>query len=221
LLKIGHRGARALEPENTLRSFGRGIELGVDAVELDVRKTKDRAVVVIHDDKVDRTTDGRGLVKELTLKEIKGFKIEGGERVPTLGEALDFLKGKVKVLIELKEEGLEEGVLESIKERGMLDDVIIISFHEGALRRVRELDAEVATGLLYVRHRKPLESALELKAGYLLPLYRFTHSADVRKAHEAGLKVIVWTINTPKQATTYKQKNVDGITTDNPNIFKS
>jgi glycerophosphoryl diester phosphodiesterase len=61
---------------------------------------------------------------------------------------------------------------------------------------------------------------LELGAGYLLPLYRFTHSADVKKAHEAGLKVIVWTINTPQEATTYKQKNVDGITTDNPNIFK-
>jgi glycerophosphoryl diester phosphodiesterase len=220
LLKIGHRGARALEPENTLRSFGRAVELGVDAMELDVRMTKDGEVVVIHDDKVDRVTDGSGLVSELTLEAIKGFTMEKGEKIPTLGEVLDFLKGKVKVLIELKESGFEEKMLELVKERGMLDDVIVISFHEEALKRVKELDEGVATGLIYVRHKKPREAALELGAGYLLPLYRFTHSADVKKAHEAGLKVIVWTINTPQEATTYKQKNVDGITTDNPNIFK-
>jgi glycerophosphoryl diester phosphodiesterase len=220
LLRIGHRGARALEPENTLRIFGRAVELGVDAVELDVRKTKDGKIVVVHDDKMDRTTDGSGLVSELSLEEIKGFTAEKGEKIPTLGEALDFLKGKVKVLIELKEAGYEEKVLDLVRERGMVDDVIIISFHEETLRRVEELDGRVATGLIYVRHKKPREAALGLRAKYLLPLYRFTHSADVKKAHEAGLKVIVWTINTPQEATAYKQKNVDGITTDNPNIFK-
>jgi glycerophosphoryl diester phosphodiesterase len=219
LLKIGHRGARALEPENTLRSFKKAVELGVDALELDVRRTADGEVVVIHDDKVDRVTDGSGLVGELSLEEIKGFTMEKGEKVPSLGEALDFLKGKVKVLVELKEAGFEDKVLELVKERGMVDDVIVISFHEEALARVRELDKKVATGLIYVRHKRPVEAALGLGAGYLLPLYRFTHSADVKKAHTAGLKVIVWTINTPQEATTYKQKNVDGITTDNPNIF--
>jgi glycerophosphoryl diester phosphodiesterase len=219
VLRVGHRGARALEPENTLRSFRRAVELGVDAVEFDVRKTKDGEVVVIHDDKVDRTTDGTGLVKDLTLEEIKQLKTEKGERIPTLGEALDYLKGKVKVLIELKEVGLEEQVLELVLKREMVDDVIVISFLEEALAKVRELDEGVATGLLYARFKKSVEAALELKVEYLLPLYRFTHSADVRKAHAAGLKVIVWTINTPQEATTYKQKNVDGIATDNPNIL--
>jgi glycerophosphoryl diester phosphodiesterase len=220
LLKIGHRGARALEPENTLRSFERAVELGVDAVELDVRKTKDGEVVVVHDDNVDRTTNGSGLVSELSLEEIKGFTTEGGETIPTLVEALDFLKGKVKVLIELKEVGYEKQILDLVKERGMVDDVIIISFSEEALAKVRELDKRVVTGLIYVRYKKPVEAALGLRAEYMLPLYRFTHSADVKKAHEAGLKVIVWTINTTQEATTYKQKNVDGIATDNPNIFK-
>jgi glycerophosphoryl diester phosphodiesterase len=219
LLKIGHRGARAYEPENTLRSFGRAIELGVDAVELDVRRTADGKVVVIHDDKVDRTTDGTGMVSKLTLEEIKGFKTKEGEKIPTLGEALDFLRGKEKVLIELKEAGLEEEVVGLIKERGMEDGVIVISFLEEALRRVRELDEVVATGLLYVRHKRPIEAALALGAKYMLPLYRFTHSSDVKKAHEAGLKVIVWTINTPEEVTTYKQKGVDGIATDKPDIF--
>lgn len=220
-MRVGHRGARAYEPENTLRSFKRAIELGVDAVELDVRRTADGDVVVIHDDSVDRTTNGSGLVKELTLEEIRQFNTEEGEKIPTLQEALDFLAGRVKVLIELKEVGIEEEVVGLVREKGMVDGVVIISFLEEALRRVKELDEGVATGLLYVRHKKPIEATLELGAKYMLPLYRFTHSADVRKAHEAGLKVIVWTINKPEEVTEYEKKGVDGIATDKPDILKT
>ena len=221
LLKIGHRGARAYEPENTLRSFERAIELGANAVELDVRKTKDKKIVVIHDAKVDKTTDGSGSVNELTLEEIKQFVTEKGEKIPTLEEALEFLGKRVKVLIELKETGIEEQVLGLVHEKGLVESVIVVSFLEEALRRVRELDDLVATGLIYVRHKNPIEAALELKAEYLLPLYRFTHSADVRKAHEAGLKVIVWTINKPEEVNEYRKKGVDGIATDKPDILKT
>jgi len=219
LLKVGHRGAAAYEPENTLRSFGRAIELGVDAVELDVRQTRDGEIVVIHNAEVDKTTDGSGLVGELTLEEIKRFVTEKGERVPTFGEALDFIDRKVKVLVELKEPGIEDKVLGLIRERGLLDNVVLISFHEDALRRVRELDSTVETGLIYVRHRDPVGAALELKARYLLPLYRFTHSANVRKAHENGLKVIVWTINKKEEVAKYIEKGVDGIASDRPDIL--
>ena len=114
MLKVGHRGARAYEPENTLRSFKRAIELGVNAVELDIRRTKDGEVVVIHDAKVDKTKNGKGLVSELTLEEIKQLVTEKGERIPTLEEALDFLDKKVKILIELKETGFEKKVLDLI-----------------------------------------------------------------------------------------------------------
>jgi len=107
MLKIGHRGAKGYEPENTLRSFQKALELNVDAVELDVRRTKDGAIVVIHDAEVDRTTNGKGLVSELTLKEIKELDIEKGEKIPTLEEALDFLDKKVKIFIELKEIGMK------------------------------------------------------------------------------------------------------------------
>jgi len=221
LLKIGHRGARAYEPENTLSSFKRAIELGVDAVELDVRKTRDNEIVVIHNADVNKTTDGSGSVSDFTLEEIQKFVIEKGEHIPTLGEVLDFVGKRVKVLVELKETGIEEKVLDVIREKGLTENVIIISFHEEALRKVRELNDKVATGLIYVRHKNPLQSALELKAEYLLPLYRFTHSANVRKAHEKGLKVIVWTINTPEEAAEYKKKGVDGIATDRPDILNS
>lgn len=221
MLKIGHRGARFYEPENTLRSFRKALELGVDTVELDVRRTKDGEIVVIHDAEVDRTTNGKGLVNELTLKEIKQLVTEGGERIPTLEEALDLLDKRVRVLIELKEAGFEEEVLKIAREKGLEKNVIIISFLEEALKRVRELDGDVETGLIYVRHRNPIKAALELKTNYLLPLYRFAHTAEIRKAHENGLKVIVWTINKQEEVSEYIGKGVDGIASDKPDILKT
>lgn len=221
MLKIGHRGARAYEPENTLLSFKKALELGVDAVELDVRRTKDGEIVVIHDAKVDRTTNGKGPVSELTLREIKQLVTEKGEKIPTLEEALDFLDKKVKILIELKEIGFEKKVLSLIHEKGLEKNVIIVSFLEEALRKVRELKDEVETGLIYVRHKNPIKAALELRANYLLPLYRFTHTANVQKAHEKGLKVIVWTINKQEEVAEYAKKGVDGIASDRPDILKA
>ena len=219
MLRIGHRGARAYEPENTLRSFKKALEIGVDAVELDVRKTKDNHLVVIHDADVKRTTDGKGLVSELTLKEIKEFSAEKGEKIPTLKEILAFLDEKVKILIELKDEGVENQVLSLVHENGQQKNVIIVSFSEEALRKVRELDKEVETGLIYVKHKNPVKAALDLKASYLLPLYRFTHMANIQKAHENGLKVIVWTVNKPEEVAEYAKKGVDGIASDKPDIL--
>ena len=221
MLKIGHRGAKAYEPENTLRSFTKAIELGVDAVELDARRTREGEVVVIHDAKVDKTTNGKGSVSDLTLNEIKQLVTDKGERIPTLDEALDFLDKKVKILIELKETGLEEKVLGLIHGKGLEKNVIIVSFQEEALRKVRELDDEVDTGLIYVRHRNPIKAALDLGAKYLLSLYRFTHTANVNKAHENGLKMIVWTINKQEEVLEYVKKGVDGIASDRPDILAS
>ncbi|MGA3112750.1 MAG: glycerophosphodiester phosphodiesterase family protein [Candidatus Bathyarchaeia archaeon] len=219
MLRIGHRGARAYAPENTFTSFKKALEIGVDAIELDVRKTKDNQLVVIHDDDVKRTTDGEGLVCELTLKEIKGFSAEGGEKIPTFEEALDFLDKKVKVFVELKEEGLEKQVLLAVHERGLEKNVVITSFIEDVLKKVREMDDKVETGLIYAKHKNPLKAALDLKANYLVALYRFVHTANVEKAHENGLKVVVWTINNPEEVEEYAKKGVDGIASDKPDIL--
>ena len=220
MLRIGHRGARAYAPENTIASFRKAIEIGVDAVELDVRKTKDDQLVVIHDEDVKRTTDGEGLVCELTLKQIKGFSAEGGEKIPTFEETLDFLDKKVKIFVELKEEGIEQQVLSAVHERGLEKNVVIVSFLADALRKVRELNATIETGLIYAKHKNPLKAALDLKANYLVALFRFIHSANVEKAHQNGLKVVVWTINDPAEVEEYMKKGVDGITSDKPDILK-
>jgi glycerophosphoryl diester phosphodiesterase len=220
-LKIGHRGAKAYKPENTLSSFDYALKSGfLNAVEFDVRKTKDDKLVVIHDAKVDKTTNGKGYVNELTLSQIKQLNANG-EKIPTLEEVLDFLDKKCdKILVELKEVGYEEKVLKEIEKRGLKDRTIIISFHEEALNKVRELDSKIETGFIYVKYKNPIKKALELKANYLLPLYHFVHSADVKKAHENGLKVIIWTINKREEALTYKEKGVDGIATDKPEVLE-
>lgn len=220
IFKIGHRGARAYTPENTLKSFKRAIEIGVNAIEFDVRQTKDKKLIVFHDDKVDRLTDGKGFVKDLTLKQIKSLNV-GGEPIPSFEEALDFIDKKVqRIVIELKETGFEHKVLKEIKKRGLEDRVIIVSFLENALEKVRELSKNIETGLIYVRHPNPIKSALKLKANYLVSFYRFTHTKNIQKAHTEGFKVIVWTINKKEEAVKYAEKGVDGIASDKPDILK-
>lgn len=220
MLRIGHRGARAYAPENTITSFKKALEIGVDAVELDVRRTKDNQIIVIHDADIKRTTNGKGLVSELTLKEITGFSVEGGEKIHTLEETLDFLDKKVKVFVELKETGIEEQVLSIVHMRSLEKNVVIVSFLEEALKKVKELDTDIETGLIYAVHRNPVKTALELKANYLLALYRFIHTANVVKAHENGLKMIVWTINSSQEVAEYAKKGVDGIASDKPDILR-
>ena len=219
MLRIGHRGARAYEPENTIRSFRKALELKVDAIELDVRKTKDQQLVVIHDADIKRTTNGKGLVADLTLEEIRQFSTEKDEKIPTLKEALDFLDKKVRILIELKEAGIEKQVVSAVQKKGLQKNVIIVSFIEKALQEIRNLDEKVETGLIYVKNKNSIRTALELKSNYLLPLYRFTHTANVQKAHEKGLKIIVWTINNPEEVLEYAKKGVDGIASDKPDIL--
>lgn len=219
VLKIAHRGARAYEPENTLSSFRKAMELGVDAIELDVRKTKDNELVVIHNADVNKTTNGTGLVNELTLEQIKELVTEKDDEIPTLEEVLDSVQKRVKLLIEIKEKGIEEQIISLIHKKGLLNNVIIISFHEDVLKKVRELNDEVETGLVYVRHKNPIKTALEIKAQFLLSLYRFTHSTMINKAHESGLKIIVWTINNKEEVAEYRKKGVDGIASDKPEIL--
>jgi glycerophosphoryl diester phosphodiesterase len=219
MLKIGHRGARAHEPENTLRSFKLAIELGVDAIEVDVRKTKDNQLVVVHNADVNKTTNGTGSVNELTLRQIKNFVTDKGEKIPTFEEVLDSVGTQVKIFVELKEKGIEKEALKLINKKGLMENVVIISFLEDVLRNLRKINKKVDIGLIYVRHKNPINLALELKAKYLLPLYRFTHTKNVNKAHEKGLKVIVWTINNKEEAKEYKKKGVDGIATDKPEIL--
>jgi glycerophosphoryl diester phosphodiesterase len=217
-LKIGHRGARAHAVENTLESFGKGIELGANALELDVRISKDSHLIISHDDNLKKVYGKDVRTNESTLAELKQLT-EG--RIATLEEALSFIDRKVeKILVELKEVGYEKDVLDLIRAKKLEDRVIIISFHEETLARIRDLDKQIETGIIYTKSKQHIDRALELNARYLIPLFRFVHRKDVAKAHKSNLKVIVWTINSRDEAVLYRAKDVDGIATDKLNIFR-
>ncbi len=221
MIKIGHRGASAYAPENTLKSFKKAIEMGVDAIEFDVRKTKDNRLVVFHDANVKRTTNGRGLVADLTLSEIKDLSTEEEEKILTLEEALDCIGNDARAFIELKDQGIEEQTLKIVHSRKLDQNSVIISFLEDVLRKIRDLDKNIETGLIYAKHPHPEKTAIDLKANYLVSLYRFTHTTNIEKAHKNGLKVIVWTINTKEEAEEYKKKGVDGIASDKPDVLSN
>lgn len=217
-LKIGHRGARTYELENTLASFAKAIELGANAIELDVRISKDAQLVISHDDNLKKVYGEDVRINEATLAELKQLT---ENRIASLEEAFSFIDGKAeKILVELKEAGYEQNVLDLTREKNLQDRVIIVSFHEKALARIRELDERIETGIIYTKFRKHIDTAIQLKAQYLLPLFRFVHRRDVAKAHKSNLKVIVWTINSRDEAILYKAKDVDGIATDKPGMFR-
>jgi len=218
-LKIGHRGAKAYEIENTLLSFKKAVELGTNAIEFDVRQSKDRELIVCHDDNLKRVFGVDLPIHSSTLAELKKAT---GNRLITLEEALHFLGSKVeKILVELKEIGYEKIILETIRQEKLEEKVIIVSFHEEALVAVRSLNDKIETGLIYTKFRNPIEAAMKLQAQYLVPLYRFIHTKDVEKAHKNDLKVIVWTINTAEEAQAFVAKGVDGIATDRPDILQA
>jgi glycerophosphoryl diester phosphodiesterase len=217
-LKVGHRGAKAYETENTIESFKKAIELGANAIELDVRTSKDRKLIVFHDDNLKRVFGKDIRVGEATLKKLKTLT---ENKITALDEALHFIDKKVdNILIELKEVGYEKKVIDVVIKQGLLDRAVIISFHEEALANIKKLNKKIETGLVYARHKNPLASALALNAQYIVPLYRFTHTKNIEDAHKKNLKVIVWTINNKEEAKGYIAKGVDGIASDRPDIFK-
>ena len=164
---VAHRGAPAELPENTMAAFRRGVELGADAIELDVHLTADGQLAVIHDETVDRTTDGSGAVAGMTMKQLRkldagyrfqtdadaGFAQRGaGHRIPTLTEVLDWLPEEVGLVVEIKARGATDAVVEALRGRPVREAgaASVISFDEAAIDRAHELDPDLATGYLLV-----------------------------------------------------------------------
>ena len=150
---VAHRGYPKRYPENTLVSYRAAVELSYSHLELDVQLSKDGVPVVIHDPSVDRTTDGKGQVRDLTLAELKEFRIAGTEEIPTLEEALLLLKDKLIVDIELKQmgdlyPGLERAVLDTVKRLDMREQTFLTSFDHYSLSRARELDDRMELGVI-------------------------------------------------------------------------
>ncbi len=218
-IKIAHRGASAYEPENTLRSFERAIELNADMIELDVRYSLDRHLVVVHDQKVDRTTDGTGPVALKTLLELKELDAGKGERIPTLEEVLEFGIGRTKFVIELKENGVEHEVAELINKYNLLDDVFIVSFKPKRLKMIKELEPKLRTGLILFASLDPVRLAKNCGADVVAPFRWFISKGFVDRARKSGLYTFTWTVDETSKAQGLRDIGVSGIVTNKPDII--
>lgn len=222
MLKIGHRGAMGYEPENTLRSFKKGLELGVDMVELDVYALKTGELVVIHDDKVDRTTDGHGYVMDKTFEEIKSLDAGDGEKIPTLQEVLELVDKKVQVNIELKGEGTAQPVAkvidQYIKDKGWSGDHFIVSsFDHYELKEFNSLKPEIRIGALITGIPIGYCDYAEKVNAYSVNLnLEFINQKFVDDAHGRGLKVFVYTVNDKDDINRMKDLGVDGLFSNFP-----
>lgn len=219
MIIMGHRGAAAVAPENTLLSVAKAIEIGVDAVEIDVRLTKDRELVVIHDASVDRTTNGHGRVNEYELSEIKRLDAGRGERIPTLQEVVDLVRDRVMLVIELKEDGTEKKVVELIRKNRFEQQVYVISFWHVPVKRVKELAPSIKTGVLLVGCPVDACVATQASADAVVMRYSFVNRDFVEAAHKEEVKVFLWNIDEPDLLNPYVDMGVDGIASNDPQVL--
>lgn len=227
---LGHRGSAGTHPENTLPSFVAAMEAGATHLELDVHPTADGAVVVLHDDDVDRTTDGRGPVARLSLDEVRRLDAGGGARVPLLSEVLAALPdAPVNVDVKHHAPGFEALVLEALRRAGALERALLASEDAATLRRLRALEPALATslgaeevygflGALGDRGYRPPGLALQIpeRFGDLALVTRET----VAYAHEVGLEVHVWTVDDPADMRRLVALGVDGLITNLPAVAR-
>ena len=222
VVTVAHRGASGHALENTMQAFKKAIEIGADIIECDVRITNDGKLVVIHDADLKRTTQGEGLVKELTLDELHKIKTLNCEKVPLLEDVLRFLNGKCVIKIDIKEKGFEEEILNSLDRYSMREHAIITTELPTVIKRTRKLDDEIL--LEYGGLKKPepinrlVNRALSVRANVLSPYYTIVSKELIDAAHEAGLAVDVWTVNDEKIAKLMLTLGADAITTDFPEI---
>ncbi len=216
---VGHRGARGVKPENTLSAIKYAIEKGVDIVEVDIRRTKDNHLILLHDEDFKRLT-GRALKpSELELSFIKENITIDGEPIATLDEALELVNGQVSMFLEIKEPETIDDVLEAVLKHNALHWIAIISFYDEALIIAKELLPAVKTGLVYFKPPGRIFEAKKLNADFVLPYYKIATAKANAVAHKLGLKVVVWTINDIDLAKEMLDRKADVMATDYPELL--
>ena len=212
MLKIGHRGAKGHSPENTLASFQKAIDLGVDMIELDVRLSLDKVPMVIHDETIDRTTSKTGLVTDYSAKELQHLGI------PTLKDVFELVNNRCEINVELKTFSATHAVMDLIAKNTFDQNKILISsFDWNALQEVRFHDEDIRIGVLTETNLDlALAFAKFIKAYSIHPYYHLLTAENVQKIKEKNFKIFPWTINEPEDITFVQSLEVDGIITDFP-----
>ncbi|CAN7512549.1 glycerophosphodiester phosphodiesterase [Rossellomorea sp. LjRoot5] len=231
---IAHRGAAAYAPENTIASYDLAVDMKADYIEIDVQRSKDGELVVIHDTSVDRTTDGSGKVGDLTLEEMKSLDAGSwkgeqfaGEEIPTFEEVLDRYHGKVGILIEMKSPelypGIEEQVADALKERHLdtpqNEKIILQSFNFDSMKKMDQLLPKVPVGVLSWSQSQATPEALKeisTYAEWFNPSYGIVTEQVVEDVHSLDMQIGSWTVRSHEAADFLFDMNVDAIITDYP-----
>ena len=232
---VAHRGSGGLAPENTLAAFRRVVEMGVDAIELDVRLTRDGEVAVIHDRRLDRTTTGKGPVGAYTLDQLKSLDAGSwfsphfrGERVPVLEEVFEAVPDGFPVYVEIKARGpaawpLAAAVIRVLRNYDRWDSTLVASFNPMAMALVRVIEPRIVRGYIWSRrHPLPLRArwlSPLVKPNWYAPDRRSTTPELVAKLHSQGKPVAAWDVDTGTDMTWLKAMGLDAIVTDHPDVL--
>ncbi len=233
MLVFGHRGARAYAPMNTLPSFDLALAQGADGVELDVRLTRDGEMIIMHDAKVDSTTNGEGSISDLTLAEIRALDAGSwfgeafkGVQVPTLDEVFETIGRRTRINVEIKadklgSDGVEGKVANAIRRHALQRSIIVSSFNPLTLRRFRRAMPEVPIGYLHSPEEPfflpHLMSGLPHEARH--PHFSEIDAKYMAWAKQAGYRVNTWTVNDPAKAVELRDLGVDCVITDTPDVI--
>ena len=220
--RIGHRGAPREFPENSLAAFRRAFDRGADAIELDVHKTKDGTIVVHHDPALTRAAKalaGRPIA-DLTLEQIQTVELDHGIGIPTLADVLSAVPSGARAYVELKGEGVGEAVAAVIA--GAACDCAVHSFDHAAVARMREIAPGIPRGILYDDRVTDVSAAMKLtSARDVWPKWRLVDHATVKRVHDAGGRVIAWTVNSRRAADSLIELGVDGVCGDDVRLLRS
>jgi glycerophosphoryl diester phosphodiesterase len=227
-LVIAHRGASGNAPENTLAAFRKAVALGATFIETDLQLSRDAHFVAIHDDTVNRTTNGNGAVHGMTLTELRRLDAGSwfgseftGERIPTLEEILEFSKkNDVVFYLEIKPGGSwggEHALIGALRESGEIPRVLVISFDAAIVLGLRKIEPTLMTGLLYDGQiENPLDKAVAIGARQLLVRGDLVTPALLAEARKKDLQVVCWTVNHSAHMRMLAAAGVDGIMSDYP-----
>lgn len=229
---IAHRGASAYEPENTLRAFERAIEMGATMIELDVHLSRDGRLVVIHDSDMARLANDDRRIRDLTLQQIKGFDAGQGERIPTLSEVIDLVRGKVELYIELKGQRTPEPIVRTLQASHFTDQAIVGSFHLWLPQRVKFLDSTIRTSAFIGGNNRGadfVEWALAIEADYVhlcwenaLPTPHDLLTPELLAGiRRNGLGIIIWHEERLSELNELVNFDVDGICTNTPDVLSA
>jgi glycerophosphoryl diester phosphodiesterase len=228
LLTIAHRGASGYAPENTLAAYRRAVAQGVTFIETDLHLTRDAHFVALHDETVNRTTNGQGPIQRMTLLEARRLDAGSwfgsefiGERLPTLPEILDFAKKHdVVFYLELKSDGFwggDHALISALRDSGEIPRVIVMAFDASILEGLRKIEPTLMTALLYDGTiENPLERALSIGARQIAVKGDLMTPNFLSEAHKKDIQLVCWTINQPAHMRLLAAAGVDGIMSDYP-----